>query len=94
MTLWSTVSPARLSFLSWDDDLAVAYDKVTGDTHLIESSAIEILKVVEKSPASAEAIAQELADLFSADDQYKLPEFISATLLQLRDIGLVRDTSV
>lgn len=95
MALWSTVSPGRLTFASWDeDDLAVAYDKVTGDTHLIQISAIEILRLVEKSPASAEAIAQELAELFSADDQYKLPEFISATLLQLRDIGLITDAPV
>lgn len=95
LALWSTVSPARLSFASWDDDdLAVVYDKVTGDTHLIESSAIEILRLIEKSPASAEAIAQELADLISADDQDKLPQFISATLLQLRAIGLVTDTPV
>lgn len=95
LALWSTVSPARLSFASWDDeDLAVVYDKVTGDTHLIESSAIEILRLIEKYPASAEAIAQELADLCSPDDQDKLPQFISATLLQLRDIGLVTDTPV
>ncbi|WPC67678.1 HPr-rel-A system PqqD family peptide chaperone [Rhodoferax ferrireducens] len=95
LALWSTVSPARLSFASWDDDdLAVVYDKVTGDTHLIESSAIEILRVIEKYPASAEAIAQELAELFSADDQDKLPQFISASLLQLRDLGLVTDTPV
>lgn len=95
LALWSTVSPARLSFASWDDDdLAVLYDKVTGDTHLMESSAIEILRLIEKSPASAEAIAQELAELFPADDQDKLPQFISATLLQLRDIGLVTDTPV
>lgn len=95
LALWSTVSPARLSFASWDDDdLAVVYDKVTGDTHLIESSAIEILRLIDKSPASAEAIAQALADLISADDQDKLPQFISATLLQLRDLGLVTDTPV
>ena len=90
-----SVSPARLSFASWDDDdLAVAFDKVTGDTHLVASSAIEILRLIEKSPMSSEAIAQELADLFSAEDQAKLPEFISATLLQLRDLGLVTDTPV
>lgn len=81
--------------MSWeDDDLAVAYDKVSGDTHLIESLAIKILQLIEKTPASAEAIAQELADRFSADDQEKIPEFISATLLQLRDVGLVIDSAV
>ncbi len=95
MALWSTVSPARLIFASWDDDhLAVAYDKVSGDTHLIESSAIDILRLIEKSPASPEAIVQELAELFSADDQEKILEFIAATLLQLRDIGLVTDSPV
>lgn len=95
MALWSTVSAERLTFVSWDDDdLAVAYDKVSGDTHLIESLAIIILQLIEKTPASAEAIAQELADRFSADDQEKIPEFISATLLQLRDVGLVIDSAV
>ena len=72
--------------------MAVAYDKLTGDTHLIEASVIEILRLIEKSPASAEAIAQELAEFFSADDHDKIPELISATLLKLRDIGLVTDT--
>lgn len=95
MALWSTVSAARLTFVSWDDDdLAVAYDKVSGDTHLIESLAIIILQLIEKTPASAEAIAQELADRFSADEQDKVPEFISATLLQLRNVGLVIDSAV
>lgn len=74
--------------------MAVAYDKFSGDTHLIESSAIYILRLIEKSPASLEAIAQELAELFSADDQEKILEFIAATLLQLRDIGLVTDSPV
>ena len=93
--MWSTVSPARLTFTSWDDDdLAVVYDRVTGDTHLIQSSAIEILRRVAKSPASAEAIEQELADVVSAEDRDKLPEFIATTLLQLRDMGLLVDTAV
>jgi len=95
LALWSIVPPGRLRFASWDDDdLAVAFDKVTGDTHLMASSAVEILRLIEKTPASEEAIAQELADLFTADDHEKLPRFISATLLQLRDLGLVTHTPV
>lgn len=84
-----------MSFASWaDDDLAVAFDKVTGDTHLLATSGLEILRLIENSPMSVEAITQELADFVSADDQARLPEFIAATLLQLRDIGLVSDTPV
>ena len=72
----------------------MAYDKLSGDTHLIESSAIDILRLIEKSPASLEVIAQELAELFFVEDQEKILEFIAATLLQLRDIGLVTDSPV
>ena len=95
MVFWTLASPSRISIQSWaDDELAVVFDKVTGDTHLVDLSAVGILELLEISPHSLEGIAQALAGWFSESDPTKISEFISSTLLHLQDIGLVVDTSV
>jgi PqqD family protein of HPr-rel-A system len=91
--LWSIASPESLSLQFWvDDDLSVAYNKITGDTHLLAASAVEILQLIGDAPASANVIEEKLACLFAMEDRDKITEFVSATLLQLQDIGLVVKT--
>ncbi len=70
------------------------FDAVTGDTHLLDHSAIEILQSLEKGSASVESLAEQLTERFSTADQQQIPDFITTSLLQLRDIGLVFDTPV
>ena len=95
LAVWSSGAPDRLSFKSWsDDELGLVFDSVTGDTHLLDHSAIEILQSLEKGSASVESLAKQLADRFSTADLRQIPDFITATLLQLSNIGLAVDTPV
>lgn len=81
--------------MSWtDDDLGLVFDAVTGDTHLLDHSAIEILHSLEKGSASVESLAEQLTDRFLPADQRQISDFITATLLQLMNIGLAVDTPV
>jgi PqqD family protein of HPr-rel-A system len=98
---WSVGNPDRLSIKSWDDDdVGLIFDAVTGDTHSLDQSAVEILQSLEvlqsrhKAPVSIEQLAHELAVRFSASDQGQISDFITTTLLQLKDIGLVFDAPV
>ena len=70
------------------------FDAVTGDTHLLNYSAIEILQSLEKGSASVESLAEQLTDRFLPADQRQISDFITTSLLQLRDIGLAVDTPV
>ena len=70
------------------------FDAVTGDTHLLDHSAIEILQSLEKGSVSVESLAEQMADRFSPADLRQIPDFITTSLLQLRDIGLAVDTPV
>lgn len=95
MACWKLTSPSRVSIQSWvDDELAVVFDNVTGDTHLVDSSATEILELLKASPHSIEEISRAMGGWFSSSDPAKISDFILSTLLHLRDIGLIVDTSV
>ena len=76
-----------------DDDFGLAYDTVTGNTHLVEVFAINLFEVLGATTVSAAAIADRLTDHFSPEDRDEIPAFVSSILLQLRDIGLVINPS-
>ena len=74
-----------------DDNLGLIFDPATGNTHLVDHSAIEILEALRAGSASVEFLAERLNDRFLADHPQQVPEFIKTTLLQLRGIGLAVD---
>jgi PqqD family protein of HPr-rel-A system len=93
--LWSSGESDRLSFKSWaDDELGLVFDALTGDTHLLDHSALEILQCLRGAPSTVDALGAQMADRFLPDEQGKIAEFIATTLLQLRGIGLAIDTPV
>jgi len=51
--LWQSASAGELRFRSWgEDDLTVVYNTASGDTHLIDSSDVDILQRLQASPPS------------------------------------------
>ena len=74
-----------------DDNLGLIFDPATGNTHLVDHSAIEILEALRAGSASVEFLAERLNDRFLADRPQQIPDFIKTTLLQLRGIGLAVD---
>lgn len=92
--MWSLAFPETLSFRSWsDEDLSVVYNTLSGDTHLVESPGLEILQLLTESPRSAESLASALSSLFQDQEPDRLVQYIGATLLRLKEVGLITDTS-
>lgn len=92
--MWSLAFPEKLCFRSWsDEDLSVVYNTLSGDTHLVESPGLEILQLLTESPHSAESLASALSGLFQDQEPYRLVQYIGATLLRLKEVGLITDTS-
>ena len=90
MVLWYPVSDDSFHFRSWDDDgFAVVYIVDNGDTHLIESMALELLRLIQVSPRTAESMATSLADIFSSEEYDAILDSVNLTLFKLLDVGLV-----
>jgi PqqD family protein of HPr-rel-A system len=85
--------PLRIQ--AWaDDDAAVVYNTLSGETHLIESLGGELLRLIEARPRTSDALATELVALFSDADHAQIVQYIEATLVQLQAIGLVHATAL
>jgi PqqD family protein of HPr-rel-A system len=81
--------------MRWEDEdcLTVVYDIRTGDTHLVEDVAMALLGLIRQSPLDVETLAAQLVDFFLEDDPQRIQEFVGATLLQLKALGLVTDAA-
>lgn len=90
--MWSLVFPEKLCFQSWSDEsLCVVYNTLSGNTHLIESPGLEILQLLNESPHTADSLASALRSLFQEDERGRLVQYIGATLLRLKEVGLITD---
>ena len=65
------------------------YCLASGETHLLDSLAPELLACLREQPQSATSLAEKLAHTFDPADWGELSAFIDSLLLQLQDIGLV-----
>jgi PqqD family protein of HPr-rel-A system len=92
---WSSVDPARRVLREWpDEDQSVVYDTASGDTHLVEALGVEVLQLLDAAPRTAPEMASALAGLFDTPNPIAIVEYITATLQQLQDAGLVASTTL
>ena len=87
--VWSLASPEDTLFWSWDDELAVVYNGVSGDTHLVSALAGEILRILKTGSRTPEMLYDHLADAFIDLDTDAALDIIRTMLSQLQDIHLV-----
>ena len=88
--MWRLAVGHALRYRAWDtDDLAVVYHPLSGDTHLVDASALELLKLLADGPRSTESLVAGLPAVLPDEDQPTLCGFVDSTLLQLQGIGLV-----
>jgi PqqD family protein of HPr-rel-A system len=68
--MWRVISGQQLVCRSWDDEF-VLYNNLSGDTHLLDSDAVDLLMALRAAPATApklaEALGADAADPATAD---------------------------
>jgi PqqD family protein of HPr-rel-A system len=90
MNTWSCAVPDRLLVRSWSGEEGVVYDTLSGDTHLLEPLALELLRqLVTGVPRSARALLDELADLIEDTAPASALAAIEQSLESMRRAGLV-----
>jgi PqqD family protein of HPr-rel-A system len=85
--MWRVVPGQSLVFREWDGE-AVLYNDLSGNTHLLDGGAIEVLQALRPGPAGAATLAARLAGLFEADAD-ELSAVIEDMLAGLAGLDLV-----
>jgi len=90
MNTWSCAGRDRLLVRSWGGEEGVVYDTLSGDTHLLEPLALELLQhLTLGAPRSASALLDELADLIEDTAPEAALAAIEQSLESMRRAGLV-----
>ena len=90
MTTWSCASRERFLVRSWSGEEGVAYDMLSGDTHLLAPLALELLLRLEPDVArSAQVLLDSLDDIIVDDGRESALAAIEQSLESMRRVGLV-----
>ena len=63
--MWRVVPGQSLVFREWDGEV-VLYNDLSGNTHLLDGAAIDVLEALRQRPADAATLAAGLAGHFEA----------------------------
>jgi len=88
--MWRVVPGQLLACREWDGE-AVLYNDLSGNTHLLDGAAIDVLQALRAAPRDAAALAQALAERFGADAA-ELSPGIEDMLAELARLDLVESS--
>ena len=87
---WQVIPDQAVNYCTWDDEF-VFYNKLSGDTHLLSSTATQILLELQQSPSNVVLLTQVLAPRLQAK-MVTHEEFsfqIEHLLNELNTLGLI-----
>lgn len=58
--MWRLMPGLALRYRTWDNETYVLYNNLTGDSHLTDAAAIEVLEWLRQSPATVPALVSAL----------------------------------
>jgi PqqD family protein of HPr-rel-A system len=71
------------------EGLAVFFDSISGNTHLVDDLAIKILKLLSVSPLSSESIKKECIDQIDHMSSIEQDQFLEGVLFELHSLDLI-----
>lgn len=88
---WRLMSDQALQLRFWDDECLV-YNSLSGDTHLLGSTAAQILLKLQLAPANATVLTESLAPLLHAEMDDEFVFQIEHILADLDALALIERT--
>jgi PqqD family protein of HPr-rel-A system len=88
MSLWRRTPGGALSWRRWGDE-AVVYDPNTGDTHLLDALAAEILGRLEAGATGADELAVALARDLDLAHRADITESVTQAFDRFAALGLI-----
>jgi PqqD family protein of HPr-rel-A system len=77
---------------SWDDDV-VAYNAVSGDTHLLGAAAGHILAQLKRAPFDEAALIQSLCETLDVELCPELTLHVRSILADLHKLALIEEVA-
>jgi PqqD family protein of HPr-rel-A system len=88
---WRLMSDQALQFRSWDDEFVV-FNSLSGDTHLLGSTAAQILLKLQQAPSNTAVLTESLATLLHAEMDNELVIQVEQILVDLDTLALIERT--
>lgn len=88
LTKWQATAPDELHIHAWDNEVVV-YDALSGNTHLLDAVAAQVLQSIAMAPADTAGIAQMLAELWRESPAEQAHAQVDAILAELAGISLI-----
>jgi PqqD family protein of HPr-rel-A system len=83
---WELAEGSQLHWKSWDDEFVV-FDEGSGDTHLLDPLAAEVLKALEEAPGDVPALIARVGRLGIERDP-EIERHVRATIQRFLEAGL------
>lgn len=88
MSRWQVSGPAGLAWVDWDEEVAV-YHRGSGDTHLLDPLAAELLRALEQQPRSDADLVSLLSELVSPQPESPPQAVVETILGELRRLNII-----
>ena len=85
---WRITPGQALRHREWQGEV-VLYNDLSGDTHLLDESALHLLQLLRNGPASAHALADAMRAAFEADDGEVDDASVAQLLADLQALALI-----
>ncbi|NOR79721.1 MAG: HPr-rel-A system PqqD family peptide chaperone [Methyloprofundus sp.] len=88
---WSVPEQAKLSIQIWGDT-AVIYYSLSGQTHLLNGLACEVLQLLQASPETISTLISKLGVIFEVEDKADLRLQLQKLASEFETLGLIEST--
>lgn len=85
---WRMSTQAPVPLRCWEGEYAV-FNPLSGDTHLLDIVAGEVLKTITAGAVSTSHLCRHIAEFLNLPDDANLQENVSAILASLDELGLI-----
>lgn len=89
--MWRMIPDQSLHYRAWDDEF-VLYNSLSGDTHLLGASAIQLLLTLQQTPSDEEALVKSLCATLQVDQDEEFTLQVANLLADLQDLALIERT--
>ena len=88
--LWMVPAEVQLEWRTWGES-SVVFNQASGDTHLLDSVAAEVLERLETRSASIDELCERFRELMEPppDTDHDLSPHIQTLVAKLEDLGLI-----
>lgn len=86
--MWRVVPGQLLAFREWDGEV-VLFNDLSGNTHLLEGPALDVLHALQAQPGDIAALAQRLAPHFDLDEGADIAAVVGDLIAALARLDLV-----